>query len=170
MAGASANGRSLDPGSRVILEEIRDLRVEMRADRRRADADRHKADADRRKADAERRKADEAWKQERRRADEAWKQERRLAEAKWQEERRRADEQLRLEREQSDAKFQHLLREFREDSARREAATQRAFRDIRTVGLSIVKTLNLHTRILERIDQKLGAQARWRPGSDNGRG
>ena len=31
-------------------------------------------------------------------------------------------------------------RHFRRDSARREAATQKAFRDIRTVGPAIVKT------------------------------
>src|SRR5437870_13508968 len=74
--------------------------------------------------------------------------------------RRRADE----ERRESNARFQQLLRDFRDDSARREAATQKAFKDIRTVGLSIVKTLNHHTRILERIDHKLGAGGPWRPG------
>lgn len=72
--------------------------------------------------------------------------------------RRRAD----AERRRSGERFEKLLREFREDSARREAATQKALeamqqmvKDIQTIGLSIVKTLNHHTRILERIDRKL---------------
>lgn len=121
MAGGQ-DGRNLDPGSRMILEERRDLRVEMRADRRRSD-----------------------------------------------EERRRSDE-----------RFERMMREFRQDSARREAATQKAFKDIRVVGLSIVKTLNQHTRILnhilerhgrilDRIDRKLGARGNGLPGQDNGR-
>lgn len=94
---ADQRPRNVDPGTRLILEELRDLRVEMRADRRRAD-----------------------------------------------EERRRSDE-----------RFDRMMREFEQNSARREAATQRAFKDIRAVGLSIVKTLNHHTRILERIERKL---------------
>jgi hypothetical protein len=89
----------------VILEELRDLRLEMRADRRQAEADRQQA----------------------------------------AEERRRSDE-----------RFGQLMRGFHQ-----------AFRDIRTVGLSIVKTLNQHTRILERIDGKLGARP---PGHADGRG
>ena len=112
MAGQGQGGRNLDPGIKLVLEELRDLRLEMRADRRRADE----------------------------------------------------------ERRESDERFRQLLRDFRDDSARREAATQRAFKDIRTVGLSIVKTLNHHTRILERIDHKLGARGPWRPGRHNGRG
>jgi hypothetical protein len=36
------------------------------------------------------------------------------------------------------------------------------------VGLSIVKTLNLHTRLLQGIDRKLGALGPWRPSSGNG--
>ncbi len=110
-----SNGRNLDPGIRLILAEIRDLRREMRDDRRQADADRRHVAAD---------------------------------------------------RQRSDARFEALLRDFREDSARRDTATQRAFRDIRTVGLSIVKTLTRHTRILERIDRKLGGRSNGRP--DNG--
>jgi hypothetical protein len=106
-----------DPGTRLILGELRDLRLEMRADRRRSDEERKRSD----------------------------------------EERRRADE-----------RFERLMRDFQQDSGRREAATQRAFKDIRTVGLSIVKTLNHHTRLLERIDRKLGARGNGRPGPDNG--
>ena len=75
------------------------------------------------------------------------------------------------DRRRSDERFEQLVREFREDSARREAATQQVFKDLRAVGLSIVKTLNRHTRILEhhsglleRIDRKLGAPRQ------NGRG
>jgi regulator of protease activity HflC (stomatin/prohibitin superfamily) len=111
---------AFDPGTRAILEELRDLRVEMRADRRAAEADRRAAEADRRAAEADRRRAD--------------------------------------------VRFRRFLRDFRADSVRRDAAVQRtlagvqqAFKDVRTVGLSIVKTLNHHTRILERIDRKLGA-------------
>ena len=56
------------------------------------------------------------------------------------EERRQADEERRQfaeERRQADERFERILREFHEDSARREVATQSALRDIRTVGLSI---------------------------------
>ena len=110
MAGHGPGERNLDPGIRLILEELRDLRLEMRADRRRADE----------------------------------------------------------ERQQSDDRFERIMRDFQQDSARREATTQRAFKDIRTVGLSIVKTLNHHTRILERIDRKLSARGNGRPGQGNG--
>ncbi len=110
MAGHGASERNLEPGFRLILEELRDLRLEMRADRRRTDE----------------------------------------------------------ERRQSSERFERLLRDSRQDSARREAATQKAFKDIRTVGLAIVKTLNHHTRLLQRIDRKLGARGNGRPGSDNG--
>ena len=120
----------------MILEELRDLRLEIRADRRQAS-----------------------------------------------EERRRADEERRRERLRSDERFEQIIRAFREDSARREAVTQKAFKEIRVVGLSIVKTLNRHTRILEhntrilehhgrileRMDRKLGARDNGRPGPDNGR-
>jgi len=98
MAGRGQGERNPDPGSRLILEELRDLRLEMRADRR-------------------------------------------LAE----DERRRSEE-----------RFGRIMRDFRQD--------------LRTVGLSIVKTLNHHTRILERIDRKLGARRNGRPGQENGGG
>jgi hypothetical protein len=112
------NGHSFDPGTRAILGELRDLRLDAAEDRRRADEDRE-----------------------------------RYAE----------------ERRQADARFEALIREFRQDSARREAATQKMFqdirRDIRTVGLSIVKTLNRHTKILERIDRKLTPGSNGRAGA-----
>ena len=83
--------------------------------------------------------------------------------------------QAEAERRRSDERFEGLLLEFRQDAARREAATQSvleatqaAFRDLRTVGQSIVKTLNRHTKILERIDRRLGVRDNGRPG--NGRG
>ena len=93
--------------------------------------------------------------------------------------RRRSDE----ERRRSDGRFAGMMREFRADSARREAVTQKAFKEVRTVGRAIVKTLNRHTRILEhvshsldthgrilqRIDRKLGARGNGLPGRDNGR-
>jgi len=159
MAGRGQDERNLDPGSRVILGELRDLRAEMRTDRQRSDAERRQADAawreERRQADAERQQADA----ERRQADVAWREERRQVDAAW-----------RAEREQSSARFEQMMREFRQDSVRREAATQKAFKDIRTVGLSIVKTLNHHTRILERIERKLGGRGNGRPGQQNGGG
>jgi hypothetical protein len=89
------------------------------------------------------------------------------------EERRRADEALRQERARSDERFAQVMREFREDSARREAGTQKAFKDLRTdlrtVGLSIVKTLNRNTRILERIDRRFAARGDGDLGRGNGR-
>jgi hypothetical protein len=82
--------------------------------------------------------------------------------------------EARDDRRRSDERFEALLVAFRQDSARREAATQKvleatqaAFRDLRSVGLSIVKTLNRHTTLLERIDRKLGARDHGRP--ENGR-
>jgi hypothetical protein len=139
---ASTNGRNPDPSIRQVLEEIRALRREAQVDRREAREERRRADAaaenDRRQAEIDRRQAEI--------------------------DRRRFE----ADRVRSDERFAQLIREFREDSARREAATQKAFRDIRTVGLSIVKTLNRHTRLLERIDHKLGARGNGRP--ENGRG
>jgi hypothetical protein len=44
MAGHGPGERNLDPGIRLILEELRDLRFEMRADRRRADEERQQSD------------------------------------------------------------------------------------------------------------------------------
>src|SRR6266849_2987737 len=123
------NGRKLDAGTRVILEELRDMRVEMREDRR------------------------------------------------------RSDDERRQETLRSDARFERMMREFRGDSGRREAATQKAPKDLRTdlrtVGLAIVKTLNRHTRLLEhisthhgrlleRIDKKLGTRGNGLPGQGNG--
>ena len=114
---ADQRPRNLDPGTRLILEELRDLRLEMRADRRRADEERQRADEDRQRADE---------------------------------------------------RFERMMQDFEQRSARREAATLRAFKDVRAVGLSIVKTLNHHTRILERIDRKLGARGNGRPGHEDG--
>lgn len=149
-----------------MLEELRDLRLDMRTDRQ----EQRQVDEACRE---ERRRVDEAWREERRRADE----ERQRADEAWREERRLADEAVRQERARSDERFAQVMREFREDSARREAATQQAFgeiqtgfRDIRAVGLSIVKTLNRHTRILEKIERHLGARNDGRPGDGNNRG
>jgi hypothetical protein len=139
--------RNFDPGIKLVLTELRDLRIEMRADRQQANAERRQADAERR--------------QERLQADE---------------ERRKADEARRQERLRSDARFEEMMREFRRDSARHAALTQKAFKNIHTVGLAIVKTLNRHTRILEhhghvleRIDRKLDPRWNGRPGRGNGR-
>ena len=70
--------------------------------------------------------------------------------------------QAAADRRRSDERFEQLLK-------RHEAVTQSAFRDIRTVGLAIVKTLNRHTPILERIDRKLGVRGNGGPGRRNGR-
>ena len=141
-----------DPGIKLVLEELRDLRVEMRADRQRSDEERRRADEERRQADEERRRADEEWRQE------------------WREERTRSDE--RFGQLMSEMKLE--FRGFREESARRDAAIQKAFTDafkqVHTVGLAIVKTLNRHTQILERIDRKLGAPGNGRRGRNDGRG
>jgi hypothetical protein len=184
MAGQGQGGRDLDPGTQLILKDLRDMRLEMRADRRQANEDRRQANEDRRRADDDRRRADEERQradEERQRADEAWRQERLQADAAWrqerlqiEEERRResaqAEERRRQDQVQSDERFERVLREFREDSVLRATETQKAFKDIRTVGLSIVKTLNLHTRILQRIERKLDPPRPWRPGQQDGRG
>jgi hypothetical protein len=167
MTTGGPSERNLDPGIKLVLEELRDLRVEMREDRRHADEERRRADAERaeerRRADKERRQAEA----ERRQAETERREmeaERRQAEA----ERRQMEVARLAEQRRSDERFERMMREFRQDSARREAATQKAFRDIRTVGLSIVKTLNHHTRLLERIDHKLGTWRTGRPGPPNG--
>jgi hypothetical protein len=148
MTTGGPSERNLDPGIKLVLEELRTLRVEMREDRRQADEERRQTDAER----AEERRQAEA--------------ERRQAEV----ERRQMEAARLAEQRRSDERFERMMREFRADSARREAATQKAFRDIRTVGLSIVKTLNHHTRLLERIDHKLGTWRTGRPGPGNGGG
>jgi len=84
--------------------------------------------------------------------------------------RRRSDERFERVVRESDARFERMMRESREDAARRDTLTLKAFKDVRAVGLSIVKTLNSHTRILERIERKLGARGNGSPGQDNGRG
>jgi hypothetical protein len=142
MAGHGQSERNLDPGSRLILAELRDLRLEMRADRRQANEDRREANEERRQANEERRQADE---------------ERRRADAEWREERREAD-----------ARFERMMRDFQHDAGRREVETQKVLKDIRTVGLSIVKTLNHHTCILERIERKLTGRGNGRPGPEHG--
>ena len=86
-----ANNGRFDPGTRAILAELRDMRIDMREDRRR-----------------------------------------------------------------SDDRFERMFQGFREDSARRDARIERTFKQIHTVGLAIVKTLNRHTRLLERIDNHHG--------------
>lgn len=159
MVGQAQGGRNQDPGTKLILTELRDMRLEMRADRRQANEDRRQANEDRRRADEERHRADEAWRQERRQADETWRQEK-----------LQAEEARRRDTAKSDERFERAMREFREDSSRREAATQKAFKEIRTVGLAIVKTLNLHTRILQRIERKFDVLRPWRPGQNDGRG
>ena len=88
-----------------------------------------------------------------------------------------ADERLGQERGEFNQFLQEMrgeFREFREDSTRREAAMQTAFKDafeqVHTVGIAIVKTLNRHTQLLERIDRRLAGPGNGRRGRDNGRG
>ena len=82
--------------------------------------------------------------------------------------------ETREDRRRSDARFEQVIREFREDAARRDAVMTKTLREVATVGVAIVRTLKHHTRLLEhisthhgrlleRIDRKLGAR-------DNGRG
>ena len=66
------------------------------------------------------------------------------------------------------------MAELREDLLRSHAETREAWRDLRSVGLAIVKTLNRHTRLLEShtrllqgIDRKLGGRRNGHGG--NGR-
>ena len=54
--------------------------------------------------------------------------------------------------QESKERFEKTMREWNERFGQVMRETQRAWRDLRSVGLSIVKTLNHHTRILERID------------------
>src|SRR5437016_9072099 len=74
------------------------------------------------------------------------------------EDRRRSDDA----RQRSDERFERMMTEFREDSARREAETRKALkdfggelkdlrRDMRGVGFVMVKSLNRNTRILGHI-------------------
>jgi hypothetical protein len=159
MAPRAPGERNLDPGIKLVLGELRDLRVEMRADRQRSDEER-------RRADEERRQADDRLRQDRAAADERLRQDRAAA-----------DERLRQERLESNQFLLEMrgeFREFRADSIRREAAMQKAFTDafkqVHTVGLAIVRTLNRHTQILERIDRRLSAPGNGRRGRDDGRG
>ena len=120
------DGHNLDPASRLILGELRDLRVEMRGMR--------------------------------------------VEMRDMRVEMREMRVEMRADRARSDERFERVMRD-----------TQQVFREFRTeigtVGLSIVKTLNRNTRILEhhgqlleRIDRKLGARGNGRPGPKNGRG
>ena len=115
--GQRRDAENLGAGIRLILEELRDLRVEMRADRRRSDDERRRADEDRKRAEAE------------------WRRERQV----------------------SDRRLERVIRA----STQRDAATRR-------IGLVIARTLDQHTRILERIDRKLGAWGNGPPRSGNG--
>ena len=45
------NGAPVDPGTRLVLREIRDLRRDLLEDRRRSDEDRRRSDKDRRRSD-----------------------------------------------------------------------------------------------------------------------
>ena len=53
------NGGPVDPGTRLVLREIRDLRRDLLEDRRRADEDRRRSDEDRRRSDKDRRRSDD---------------------------------------------------------------------------------------------------------------
>ena len=135
------NGHTPDPSIREILGELRDMRAEMRDDRRRADADRRHAEVERRES-----------------------------EARYQQLVQGTAERYETALRRSDERFAQAMREFREESAQHNATTQQMFRDVRGVGLSIVRTLNRHTRLLERIDRKLGAPGNGGFGRANGPG
>ena len=157
-----SNGRNFDPGTRAILGELRDLRRELRAERLQDREERRRVEEERRRAEEARQRAEE---------------ERHL----------RSDERFERLMRELHADTDRIAREFREDSVRRDAAmqktiigafagVQRAFKDVHTVGLAIVKTLNRHgrylehhSRLLERIDRKLGVRGNGRAGPENGR-
>ena len=124
------------PNARNLDAGTRVILGELRDLRREALADRREARDERREGRAERQQAEADMRE-------------------WRQERQRSDEH-----------FERLLHDFSEDSGRREALTQAAFRDIRSVGLSIVKTLNRHTRILEEIMRTLGQHTRILQGID----
>jgi hypothetical protein len=137
----STNGQPIDPGTRLVLEELRDFRKEAQADRRQAALERRQAAAD---TAAERRRAA-------------------VDRRRYQADRRRyAADQRRYtaERRQSDERFERIIQEFREDSIRREAKTDKKFEQIRVVGMAILKTL-------ERIERNTGI--RRNGPSNNGR-
>jgi hypothetical protein len=154
-------GHGVDPALRRILEELRDLRLESRADRQQAAADRQQAVGDRRQADQ--RYADLIRDSDARHAELMRESATRHAKLM----RESAAHHAKIMR-RSDERFEKAIREFREDNNRHAAETRAMFKDIRTVGLSMVKTLNRHTRILERIDRKLGARGNGF-GPSNGR-
>jgi hypothetical protein len=142
------SARELDAGTQAILAELRDLRREMRAERREMRAERQQADADRRE-----------WRRSQAESRAEWRKSQAESRAEWrksQEEWRKSEAEWRQQRRQADERFDRLLDDFWTDARRREAATQAAFRDVRAVGLTIVKTLNRHTRILEEIVRTLG--------------
>ena len=151
---------ALDAGSLRILEELRDLRVEMREDRRRSDERYEQA----------RRESEERYEQGRRESEERYEQGRRESEERYEAGRRETNERFERALQEFREGVEREMRAFREDSARHAAETQKMFGEIRTVGYAIVRTLNRHTRLLERIDRKLGARDNGRPGRGNGRG
>ena len=109
------NGPNGDPYLRRIFEEMREIRRELRDDRRRADAT---AAADRREAAEDRRRADAN------------------------------------------------MVEIRQDLLRSHAETREAWRDLRSVGLAIVRTLNRHTKLLESHTRLLESHTRLLEGID----
>jgi hypothetical protein len=64
-----SSAQGFDPGIRLVLEELRALRIEARDDRRRAEAS---AEADRRRAEADRQRSDERFEQALATTREAW--------------------------------------------------------------------------------------------------
>jgi hypothetical protein len=98
--------------------------------------------------------------------------------------------EMRDDRRRSDERFERMFQKSSDESARRDATIQGMFKQVHSVGLAIVKTLNRHTRILEhntrilghntrilessarvleRMDRKLGTRDNGRPGPNGGR-
>ena len=80
------------------------------------------------------------------------------------------------DRRRSDERFETVLREFRADSMRRDAAMRAALRNVTTVGLAIVRAINRNTSVLEshgqvlrRIDRNTGGRRNGPPPPGNGR-
>ena len=137
---ADASAPNLDPGLRLILEEIRDLRIEMREDRHRADEDRRRADEDRRRADEDRRRADAAAAADRQRSDERFEQAMAATRAAWADVR---------------TVGQAIVRTLNRHTRLLESQS---------------RLLESHSRLLESIDRKFGARGNGDQGEDGGGG
>lgn len=123
------NGQSVPNGDPALRRIFEEIRDLRRETRDDRREANASAEADRRQAEADRRRAAAA-------AEANWR--------RWEADRKRNDARFRQELLRAETRTQKMFQELR--------------RDIRSVGLAIVKTLNQHTRLLVGIDRKLGAR------------